>query len=162
MCGKKVKMQTKNKAIFTRMLCRVALYHRINNTQKTKITFCIKYVSQILLLKQLRIRTCVSSRSVAVFVRVRGILQAEKKFWLFFFDPRIIIKTNPRVHNYSKKSGGRGLDQLDAMAQISSQNSLKYLLEPMQFINADNHVGFYEFLFYSRNIQYFWCEYFHP
>jgi hypothetical protein len=71
---------------------------------------------------------------------------------VIFLLSRIVIKTNPRIHNYSKKSGGRGLDQLDAMAQISRQNSMKYLLEPVHFINADYHVGFYEFLFYSGNI----------
>jgi hypothetical protein len=40
------------------------------------------------------------------------------------------------------------LDQLDAMAQITRQNSMKYLIEPVHFIYADNHVSFYEF-FYS-------------
>ncbi len=39
-----------------------------------------------------------------------------------------------------------GLSTCDAITQISRQNSLKFIMESVHFVIADNYVGFYELI----------------
>jgi hypothetical protein len=45
-----------------------------------------------------------------------------------------------------KEVKGSGFDQLgwDSVTQISRQNTLEFIIEPVHFSEAFNHVGFYE------------------
>jgi hypothetical protein len=52
--------------------------------------------------------------------------------------------------NRTTPKGREGFDQLSAIAQISRQNSLEFIIESVLFIKADNHLVVYGCLFYGK------------